>query len=230
MAPTGRFGHGIGRDHISGSFDDSWNARYWNLLMIITAVVVALLCGVLRWRGFTLRPANNETNKTIHDEPLGVHQFGLKHMLLWATAMVPILVVVRGLDFLLFKRLGGPDLLPFALVALSFASVNFIAIWAVLGQGLVLARLAALVVLPYLLALGLARYLQYIESTYQTWRIGTGGSIYQTWLNTWYDSLINGIFAANDTWDSWLWLNAALLAALLLFLRAAGYRLLRNTN
>jgi hypothetical protein len=214
----------------SGSFDDSWNARHWNLLIIVTALVVALVCGLLRWRKFTLRHADKESIGPRDNESLRTHQFGLKHMLLWATAMVPILVVVRGLDFLLFKRLGGSDLLPFALVALSVASVNLIAIWAVLGKGLVIARVAALVVLPYLLAMGLRSYLQHIESTYKTWRIGTSGQNYQIWSNAWFDSLINGIFDANDNSVSWLWLNAALLAALLLFLRASGYRLARKDH
>ena len=31
-----------------------------------------------------------------------------------------------------------------------------------------------------------------------------------------------------DLWIVWLWLDAALLAALLLFLRASGYRLMRS--
>jgi hypothetical protein len=214
----------------SGSFDDAWNARDWNLLMIVTAAVGALLCTALRSRGFTLRDTNRATLGASDGESFGIHQFGLKHLLFWATALAPILLIARGLDFLLFKRLGGPDLFPFVLVALSIACVNLIAIWAVLGHGRISARLVALLVIPYLLAIGLSQYLQYVESTYRIRRTGSRGQTYQTWSNAWYDSLVNGIFDANEAWSNWLWLDAALLAALLLFLRAGGYRLMRNSR
>jgi hypothetical protein len=211
----------------SGTFDDAWNARDWNLLMIVTAIVVALICVALRTGGFALQHIDRQAVGPIDDESLGTHQFGLKHLLLWAAALAPILLVARTLDFLLLARLGGPDLFSFVLVALSVATVNLIAIWAVLGRGRFFVRSIAVLVIPYLLALGLSQYLQYIESTYRVWRIGSRGQSYQSWSNAWYNSLVNGIFDANEAWSSWLWLDAALLAALLLFLRASGYRLLR---
>jgi hypothetical protein len=214
----------------SGSFDDVWNARDWNLLMVLTAAVVMLLCAFLRLRGFTLRLLDLESVGPSDRKSARTHQFGLKHLLLWSAAIAPILLVVRGLDFLLFKRLGGPDLFPFALLALSVANVNLIAIWAVLSRSSVFPRLIALLVISYALAIGLGQYLQYIESGYRVWRTGSRGQLYQIWSNNWYDSLVNGMFDARDAWSSWLWLDAAFLAALLLFLRAGGYRLMCSSH
>ena len=100
-----------------------------------------LLCGAIRFFGFVLQ-------KATHDEIAAManwlerHQFGLKHMMIWAAAMVPILLVLRGFNFLVLKRLGGPDLFPLVLVAVAIATVNLLAIWAVLGQRLGFVRLA----------------------------------------------------------------------------------------
>ena len=44
----------------------------------------------------------------------------------------------------------------------------------------------------------------------------------------WYDSLVRAIADHRESLVNWLCLDAALLAALLLFLRASGYRLIKN--
>jgi hypothetical protein len=211
----------------SGSFDDQWSARYWNLLMIVSGVIVTLLCAVLRYRKYALRP-DGPAMVAGSGSSMGTHQFGLKHMLLWSTALVPILLVARGLDLTLLKRLGAPDLFPFVLMAIGIAIINLLAIWTVLGQGRITLRVAALLTIPLLLAIGIGRYLSFIESTYRVIRISSRGQRYQSWTNSWYDSLINSIFDANETLLEWFWLDAALLAALLLFLRASGHRLMRS--
>ena len=72
------------------------------------------------------------------------------------------------------------------------------------------------------------RYLEYVESTYR--RISSPGQRYTTWTNNWYDSLISGIVDAREAMLGWFWLDAALLAALLLFFRASGYRLMRTSR
>ncbi len=149
-------------------------------------------------------------------------------MLLWATALVPLLLVMRGLDFFVLKRFGGaPDSFSFALVAMVMAAVNLIAIWSVLGQGHWTLRLAALLAVPYLLAVGTSMYLQYVEWTYRTtWAFGQRSR--WAFSRAWYDSLVRVIADHRESLVNWLCLNAALLAALLLFLRASGYRLIKN--
>jgi hypothetical protein len=210
----------------SGSFDDAWGQPNWSLLMLLATVVILILCCALRFSGFALLDLNGAW--PLNEQPqLYRNQFGLKHMLTWATALVPILLVLRGADFFVLKRLGGPDLFSLALLAIVLASVNLIAIWAVLGHGRALVRLAALFVVPYLLAVGMSRHLEYVELKYVMAR-GVGRFRSTTFTNAWYDSLLRGIADDGDSLVRFLCVNAALLAALLLFLRASGYRLAKS--
>jgi hypothetical protein len=210
----------------SSTFRSYWGAPDWNLLMIVTSLVILLVCGAIRLSGFALQqPADDTLGRSEH-QSIKTTQFGLKHMLIWATALVPILRVMRGLDFFVLKRLGAPDIFSFALVAMVMAAVNLIAIWSVLGQGHWMLRLAALLAVPYLLAVGTSMYVQYIESTYRTtWAFGRWD-----FSRAWYDSLVRTIADQRESLVNWLCLNAALLAALLLFLRASGYRLMGKCN
>ena len=202
-----------------------WGATNWDFLMMLTAAVMLLLCGAIRLFGFVLQKGTRDEIEADGEAGLQRHQFGLKHMMIWATALVPILLVARGFNFLVLRRLGGPDLFPLLLVALVIATVNLIAMWSVLGRGFVLLRLAVLLIIPYPLAIGLGWYLATVETSYQ--RPFGSGTIF---ARSWYDSLMSGIADIDNSWPAWLWLNAALLAALLLFLRASGYRLIKNRS
>ena len=188
--------------------------REWDIMMTITTVVVVLLSAGLRWRAFVLWRPPSSTPITRNDTVLAQHQFGLKHMLIWATAVVPLLLVLRGAEFWAFGYLGDMEA-AFAcgLVALSVATVNLIAIWSVLGRGLWAVRFLALLVSPPLIAMGITRYSAHIEAKYGRWP------------NV---PILDALIDMQEHWFAWLWLNAALLAALLLFLRASGYRLLRK--
>ena len=115
------------------------------------------------------------------------------------------------------------ELFLLALLALTIATVNLVAIWSVLGGGHWLVRLVVLVVSTSVLAAATSQFLSYVDSSYKTDPRG-----WRYYSNAWYGSLVRGIAEEGDTWTSWLWLNAALLAALLLFLRASGYRLMRT--
>ena len=214
----------------ASTFRSYWGAPDWNLLMIVTSLVILLVCGAIRISGFALQQLAGDTSGWSEYHSLKTTQFGLKHMLIWATSLVPILLVMRGLDFFVLKKLGGPDLFPFVLVALVVATANLIAIWTVLGQGRLFVRLFALLLIPFLLAATMSQYLAHIESTYRVTLQTRRGQIYQDYSRAWYNSLVNGIVEGRDSWASWLWLDAALLAALLLFLRASGYRLMRKAG
>jgi hypothetical protein len=71
-------------------------------------------------------------------------------------------------------------------------------------------------------------FLEFVASSHQVFRISRNGQPYYTWTQDWEDSLICTIFDGRGTLVNWFWLNAALLAALLLFLRASSYRLIRD--
>jgi hypothetical protein len=196
-----------------GSFvGSSYTARSWNVMMLVASPVVAALCGGLRYLGFVLREPNSlESGKRPS------YQFGLKHMLIWLTVTGPLLLVVRSLDF------GGRGLYPAALLAVSVATVNLIAIWAVLGGGYWIIRVASLIGAPLLIAEGMKYYSVYLKSYSLSLSISLkpGG-------RNWYGTIAWALAEMKDLWTAWLWLDAALLAVLLLFLRASGYRLVRK--
>ncbi|HEX2475901.1 MAG TPA: hypothetical protein VHK01_14215 [Lacipirellulaceae bacterium] len=193
----------------SGAFVSNVSSQSWGILMILTTIIVAVVCCGLRLRGFTLRPL--DTGYIESDKRSTSHQFGTRHMLIWAAAMAPLLVVARGMEFLIFSDLNASTAFHSVLLALGIATLNLVAIWAVLGSGPWPVRLAALIAFPLALALVVERYTVSL-------RPGIG----QSWEAFWF--MLHNM---EGNWDRWLWLNAALLAALLLFVRASGYRLLR---
>jgi hypothetical protein len=197
---------------LNGSIYDRWGEPHWTILMLICTAVVALLCASLRMAGFSLR-LPKATDAKSH-EPDQRFQFSMRHMLVWSAALVPLLLVGRGLDFLTFGRVNSQGFFPLILVACSLAIINLTAIWAVLGSGVWALRVAALFVVPAAFAYALYQLTLYLQSINQGWRPFT---------------LLWVLFDVKDSWTSWLMMSSLLLAAILLFLRAKGYRLARRT-
>jgi hypothetical protein len=200
---------------IAEAVTDDWWARAWNVTMILATVAVALVSIGLRWRGFRLERPQGVRPSDNRDSAIAANQFGIKHMLVWATAIVPLLLLVRGLDFFLLGAISdGESAFGAVAVGVSLATVNLIAIWSVLGAGLWIVRIVLLLVIPPALAAALTYYSTYLHTTYGNWP------------NV---PILDALIDMRDHWIAWLWLDAALLAALLLFLRANGYRLLRKS-
>jgi hypothetical protein len=197
----------------------------WGMQLILTALVIAILCGTLRIAGFALWHVESYSELHKTSDTGQTHQFSLKHLLAWMAAMVPLLIIFRGFDSFVLQRLGGPDLLGLALIAIIVACANLISVWGTLGNGLLIARVMAVLLVPYLLGVCLVVYLEFVELAYRS-QFYRGGM----WVrgNPWFDSLLRDIYNVRGSLVSWMWSNAALLAALLLFLRAGGYRLVRN--
>jgi len=193
----------------AGMFVTNWSTRSWGILMILNTIVVAIVCCGLRLRRFTLRPLDRSYGGTI--ERSSAHQFGTRHMLIWAAAMAPLLVVARGMEFLIFSDLNASTAFQSIWLALAIATLNLLAIWAILGSGPWPLRIGALIVLPDALSLGVERYADSLHP-------GLG----RTWT-----TLTFMLREMRGHWASWLSLAALLLAALLLFVRANGYRLVR---
>jgi hypothetical protein len=172
---------------------------------------MALLCGGLRLLGFVLRAAPSDDRSQPVPSKLRTYQFSMKHMLIWFSVTGPLLLFVRSLDY------SGRGFFPAALLAATVATVNLIAIWAVLGAGHWIVRIASVLGVPFLIALGMTYYSAYLKSTATP---------------PWYDdsyAIAWVIVEMHDHWFAWLWFDAALLAALLLFLRACGFRLMRHS-
>lgn len=199
----------------SGSFVgwQGWYTRTWNMMMLLTAFIIALLCGGLRYLGFSLQILSPQGASEAEIAKRPSYQFGTKHMLIWLTVTGPLLLFVRSIDF------AGSGFFPAALLAMSVATVNLIAIWAILGGGHWVVRVISLLGIPFLIAQGMAYYSTYLKAGAGTMR----------W-NRLYGTTAWTIGEMEDLWLVWLWLDAALLAALLLFLRAGGYRLLRSKH
>jgi hypothetical protein len=190
-------------------------SRSWNFMMLVTAVVVVVLCGGLRYFGFTLRPKLPDSTAGDSSTYRPSYQFGVKHMLIWLTVTGPLLLFVRGLD------LAERGFFTAAVLAVALSTVNLLAIWAVLGEGHWLIRLASLVAAPPLIALGMSYYSAYLKANPPARNAGGGFN---------YGSVNWAIVEMQDLWIAWLWLDAALLAALLIYLRAIGYRLARKAS
>lgn len=191
-----------------------YTSRSWNLMMFVTAVIVVLLCGGLRYLGFTLRPKQIQLMTNDDSAYRPSYQFGVKHMLIWLTVTGPLLLFIRGLD------LGGRGFFTGAVLAIALSTVNLLAIWAVLGEGHWLIRLVSLIGMPPLIAFGMTHYSAYLKANAAG--MNTRGGF------NWYGTVGWALVEMETLWTSWLWLDAALLAALLLYLRAIGYRLMRS--
>lgn len=190
-----------------------YSTRSWNFMMLVTAAVVIALCGGLRYFGFTLRlkqPSSTTLDSATYQPS---YQFGVKHMLIWITVTGPLLLFIRGLD------LGERGFFTAAVLAIALSTVNLLAIWAVLGEGHWLLRLASLLAAPPLIALGMSYYSAYLKAVAPLNAAG---------MPNWYGSVGWTLVEMQDLWIAWLWLDAALLAALLLYLRTIGYRLARK--
>lgn len=135
-------------------------------------------------------------------------------MLIWAAAIGPVLLVARGMEFAIFSDLDASSAFQSIWLSLSIATLNLVVIWVVLGAGPWPIRIAALMLIPLVLSFAVERYADSIRP-----RIG------QPWT-----SLSRLLRNMDGEWGTWLWLNAALMAALLMFVRANGYRLLRASS
>jgi hypothetical protein len=176
---------------------------------------------VLLYFGFSLQDlSRGQGDGTSGQRP--TCQFGMKHMLIWFTVSGPLLLLIRGLD------LKGTTVFPAALLSVSIATVNLLAIWAVLGSGYWVLRFAALIGIPLAIALGMSKYSAYLIAANTITRRNAMGLTWTDWTANYYGSIKWVIGEMQNHWIAWLWLDAALLAALLLFFRASGYRLTRS--
>jgi hypothetical protein len=198
----------------AANFVSEWSMLSWGLLLILSATASVIVCGGLRWMGFLLYNVADTTSAARQPTSSQANQFGIKHMLIWSAAAAPLLLVVRGIDLLVFADLDGTAAFHATCLSIALAATNLISIWAVLGSGFLVARMAGVLALPIVFAIGLERYADQIRPP-----LGV------PWPRS---PIIHLIINMEDRWIGWFWLDAALLAALLLFLRASGYRLMRT--
>jgi hypothetical protein len=180
-------------------------SQIWAEVTFLTAGVVAALCGGLRYFGFKLR-GPQDLDKLMTEERQRTIQFGVKHMLIWMTLTGPLILAVQTID------LPRHAIVSDVLFAVSTATVSLVAIWAVLGKGFWPIRIACLFGVPFVFGQGLVAY-----STHLTQLKLQGRSL--------AFSLEQIHLRMRDIWILWMFFEAALLAAHLVFFRARGYRL-----
>ena len=192
--------------------------------------VLTIICGLMRWRGFTLAmpsgpdaadlaPPTPETAPigagSLPQRNLKVAQFGIRHVLIWTTSLAFALGVLRLLGLLSIpglSRLLSSQLLGYATLGTLIAIVLIVALWAGLGQGRFYLRWSALAI--SCLAAGAALiYFEYRRDLAWNRRL--------LWIQSYFEIL-------NDYWYwlAWTCLAGGLLFATLLMFRTLGYRLL----
>ena len=181
------------------------------IFMLVAAPIIALLCGGLRL--LRLRVARLAWKINPRASCRQAPHLPVRH-----EAHADLVHRQRAIAAVSFAAWISADeaIFPAALLAVTVATVNLTAIWAVLGAGHWIIRVAAMLGVPFLIALGMSYYSAYLKSP-PSRRPGTTFRTTIAWV----------IVEMQDHWIAWLWLDAALLAALLLFLRASGYRLMR---
>lgn len=199
----------------SQCFGDDRTARSWNLLMIANTVAVVLACGGLRMAKFSLQLTDESRTVDRKRNILRADQFGIKHMLFWATALVPLLLVLPSTDFHALTGINSQTAFPVAVVGVSITAVNLLAIWAPLGRGVLPVRLLVVLFVPFAIGAALSFYSESLRPP---------GFV---WPNV---PILDTILGMKDRWGFWLFFNATLVAALLLFVRAQGYRLIRSRS
>ena len=213
----------------------NWNGpSLWSELMVLQVVTLAVLCGLLRWRRYVLRPADAEEVMAGNPSKRRPLQFGIKHVLIWTTALAVLLAMARGLDLLSWQaaqQLAATGLVWKLTVATASAMVTIVALWAALGRGHWLLRYLAVVLLALAVGLGLGQWGQASAVAMQkkanvaTFFWSGNGAVFRgrgiiDWeLMQWYE--------VGWWWLGWLFLSGGLLAATLIILRTIGYRLVR---
>jgi hypothetical protein len=191
-----------------------WRQDSLTAVQTIAALILATLCVSLRIAGFRLQQINTsvEDGATNQRE---IFQFGMKDMLIWTTALAPLLVVMKGIDWIIYRQLGIVDLYPAALISTCTAFITLATIWLTLGKGKLFLRLAF-----FTIAIVTAALTMYTRNA--QWL-----AIYGQWPD---EPVIGMSIRMGNLWGVWFGLVSGLLAALLVFFRAAGLRLVKPSR
>jgi hypothetical protein len=120
----------------------------------------------------------------------------------------------------LLTKFKQNEFFPFALLSVSLATVSLVAIWVVLGSGAWYVRLPFLFIAPLIMAAALEGYSLSFRNGFTNFisPYSAGSPIFGLYIEM------------SGSWFAWIWQGTALLAALLLFLRASGYRFVRSAT
>jgi hypothetical protein len=188
----------------------------------IQLITLAILCLLLRWRGFRLEKVEaagpvlpSAAKEASRPPPSRRMQFSIRHVLIWTTSLALILGVLRFLDLLSLEAwipFFQENFIATLTGGLLLACVFVVSLWAALGSGPLWLRLP-------LLALALSATGFVLGVIHFCSEANPRVSYADLWRYRDY-------FWENDGWHvAWVFLAGSLLAASLVILRAIGYRL-----
>lgn len=199
----------IGLMRSSGTASWRNEVELWAIILAMQSGVAVGLCAILRFRGYRLM-----RSQALDDDSAAANaeqfQFSIKHVIFWTTAVCPILVLAKGVDFFLLE---SQELFRVAVLAIAMAVVSWVAMLSALGASSRLIRLLTLSIIPP--AIG-----------------GLLAVVTSFWTMNWNTSTSAWLFIElrefGIGWVQWSVLAAWFLFALLLVFRASGYRVLRK--
>jgi hypothetical protein len=190
-----------------------WLAEPLLVAQMVAALTVAIICAGLRMAGFRLTDCANAAEQQQGNAEKERVQFGIRDVLLWTTALAPLLVVLRGLDWFVYRRLGIVDIYPAALIGVGATLTTLATIWLTLGAGALLWRIVFFAGVIAVSGIVLQAY----------------GANWQTLYGQWPAQRMIAVVVQNkNAWLAWFALLSAILGAMLLFFRAAGLRLVKG--
>jgi hypothetical protein len=190
------------------SLDTNWYDRDLPAMQWLSAAGVASICIAVRLSGFrVVRPEIGSAR--IAPERF---QFGIRHMLIWTTVIGLLLTFLRGIDISLLRMIHLADAAPIGAICLSISLVSLAAIWLTVGSGRPSVRI--------LTTAGLVG-----AAGWMLVQLGVAWTPPQNNWNWRTDRYFELVAEFGSLWWAWLGMIAALLAAMLLFLRVTGHRL-----
>ena len=191
----------------------------WDGLVTTQAVLLSILCGILRLRGYSLLKLESGSETEGGERSKAPLQFGIRDVLIWTTSLAVLLGIGKAGDLLTwsyFKQIYSPGTLLLLTIGICTAVVLLVALWSALGRGRAWLRYMVLAVISLGMGTGIGwfctevvkRSLPSASWTYSYWH----------WYSTGY------------WWIGWMFLTGALLAASLIIYRTLGYRLVRSVK
>ncbi len=205
-------------------FGNSGPQQMWTELLVLQVLTLGALCGILRWLGFRLLPQSAEGQQPAPRDGQRPLQFGIKHVLLWTTALAIVLGLAKAMDLLTWRTAqeivrGG--IFWKVVVATSSAVGTVVALWVALGRGHWALRYPV----------GLA-FVLFNGGVLSAWSRANAASINRVIILGWMRVSQSQLellrwYEIGWWWLAWMFLSGGLLAATLIILRTRGYRLVR---
>jgi hypothetical protein len=191
----------------------------WEGLLTTQAVLLSILGGILRLRGYSLvKLAPSDESFRINEDAKKPIQFGIRDVFVWTTSLAILLAIAKAGDLLslrFLKQFYDPGLLLLLVIGICTAIILIVALWSALGQGRMIVRFSVLAFLSLGIGIGIGWYCSRLARR----------TAATAWNYSYFDWYWNGYW-----WIGWMFLTGALLAASLIIYRALGYRLVRGAR